>query len=216
MVGEERRHGFDDDAETRAVLRSPPTREALTWVAACVGSDVVEWNVLRGGMSSAMYALAVGDQARTDLVLRCYVRADLNERSRIWQSARRLRFVSWRPPTYQRRASLPLPRGANVSAFRLLMTRLPGQVVWDPRSVDRWLRRLAAVLPAVHDAAFSDDDSVSQYLHYEQLSYEPPKWATRREVWERAVELFHGPILEDDRAFIHRDYPPRQRAVEPG
>ncbi len=61
------------------MLRSPPTREALTWVADCVGSDVVEWNVLRGGMSSAMYAVTVGDQARTDVVLRCYVRADLNE-----------------------------------------------------------------------------------------------------------------------------------------
>lgn len=88
------------------------------------------------------------------------------------------------------------------------MTRLPGRVVWDPRSVDRWLRRLAAVLPAVHDAAVGEDDSVGQYFNYEQLSYEPPRWATTPGVWERAVEVFHGPILEDDRAFIHRDYHP--------
>ncbi len=70
MVSEQSRHGFDDDAETRALLRSPPTPDALAWVADCVGSDVVEWEVLRGGTSSAMYAVTVDGQARTDVVLR--------------------------------------------------------------------------------------------------------------------------------------------------
>jgi aminoglycoside phosphotransferase (APT) family kinase protein len=27
-------------------------------------------------------------------------------------------------------------------------------------------------------------------------------------VWERAIEIFHGPILDDDRTFIHRDFYP--------
>jgi hypothetical protein len=113
-----RRHEFDDGAEARAVLRSPPAREALTWVADCVGSEVVEWNVLRGGTSSAMYALTVGAQASTHLVLRCYVRADLNEEEPALaeREAAALRVIA--ATTCQPRASLPLTREANVSAFR--------------------------------------------------------------------------------------------------
>ncbi len=111
-------------------------------------------------------------------------------------------------------------RGERVGVPAVLMTRLPGRVVWDPRAVNRWLRRLAAVLPAVHDADVGANDSVGQYFNYEQLSYEPRRWATKPEVWERAVEVFHGRILEADRAFIHRDYHPGNvlwsRADPPG
>ncbi len=208
VVGEER-HGPDDDAETRASLRSPPTRRALTWVAECVGSDVVEWKVLRGGTSSAMYALTVGDQARTDLVLRCYVRADLSEEGPdlAEREAAALRVMAVADVPTPRLLAAD-PRGERVGVPAVLMTRVPGRVVWEPRSVDRWLPRLAAVLPAVHGAAVGEADSVGQYFNYEQLSYEPPRWATTPETWERAVEVFHGPILEDDRAFIHRDYHP--------
>jgi hypothetical protein len=31
---------------------------------------------------------------------------------------------------------------------------------------------------------------------------------TKPSVWERAIEIFHGPILDDDRTFIHRDFYP--------
>jgi hypothetical protein len=132
VVPDKRRHGLDDDAETRALLRSLPTREALTWVADCVGSDVVEWNVLRGGTSSAMYALTVGDQARTDIVLRCYLRADLNEEEPTLaeREAAALRVMA--------AADVPTPRlvavdgrGERVGVLAVLMTRLPSRVVWD-------------------------------------------------------------------------------------
>jgi aminoglycoside phosphotransferase (APT) family kinase protein len=209
VVVREKRHGLDDHAETRALLRSPPTRQALTWVADCVGDDVVEWKVLRGGTSSAMYALTVGVQARAHLVLRCYVRADLNEEDPdlAGREAAALGVMAAADVPTPRLVAVD-PRGERVGVPAVLMTRLPGRVVWDPRAVDRWLRRLAAVLPTVHDAAVGEDDSVGQYFNYEQLSYEPPRWATTSKVWERAVEVFHGPILEDDRAFIHRDYHP--------
>jgi aminoglycoside phosphotransferase (APT) family kinase protein len=156
-----------------------------------------------------MYVLTVGDQVRTHLVLRCYVRAGLNEEQPdlAEREAAALRVMA--------AADVPTPRlvavdarGERVGVPAVLMTRLPGRVVWDPRAVDQWLRRLAAVLPAVHDAFVGQDASVGQYFNYEQSSYEPPRWATTPEVWERAVEAFHGPILEDDRAFIHRDYHP--------
>jgi len=87
------------------------------------------------------------------------------------------------------------------------MRRLAGRVVWDPKGINRWLARLAEVLPAVH-ASDTDGEAVGHYFNYEQVSYEPPRWAARPAVWESAVELFHGPVLDHDRCFIHRDYHP--------
>ena len=43
---------------------------------------------------------------------------------------------------------------------------------------------------------------------YEQTLYEPPRWTTKPAVWERAFEIFHGPIPTDDLTFVHRDFHP--------
>jgi aminoglycoside phosphotransferase (APT) family kinase protein len=44
--------------------------------------------------------------------------------------------------------------------------------------------------------------------HYRQTRYEPPRWATRPRTWERAVEVFHGPVPVTDVSFVHRDFHP--------
>lgn len=41
-----------------------------------------------------------------------------------------------------------------------------------------------------------------------QKSYALPSWATKLDVWERAIEIFHGPVLDEDRVFMHRDFYP--------
>lgn len=114
-----------------------------------------------------------------------------------------------RPPR-----SLPTPRlvawdatGAVAGVPAVLMTWLPGRVVWDPKGLTRWLVRLADVLPAIHEGVIADADA-GQYANYAQASYEPPAWATNRLVWERAIEIFHGPVLETERCFVHRDFHP--------
>ena len=202
-----RRHGFDDDAETRALLRSPPSAQALAWAAESLGTEVEHWQVLRGGMSSAMYALTLRGSS-TDAVLRCYVRPELNEEEPdlATREAAALRVAA--------RAEIPTPTllavdpdGARVGIPAILMTRLPGRVVWDAKGVLRWLRRLAEALPAVHAVDIGADE-VGVYFNYQQESYAPPAWAHKPVVWEKAVELFHGPVLDEDRCFIHRDYHP--------
>ena len=65
-------YGFDDDAAIRQLLRSPPSDAAIAWVAEATGDEVVRWDVLRGGTSSAMYSLELADGRQ--LVLRCRVR----------------------------------------------------------------------------------------------------------------------------------------------
>src|SRR5437763_16748102 len=73
------RHGFNEDAATRILLRSPPTAAALAWAASAAGSPIAAWKVLRGGLSSAMYLLELNSATASRLVLRCYVRPDVNE-----------------------------------------------------------------------------------------------------------------------------------------
>ncbi len=198
---------WDDDA-TRRLLRSPPPEAALGWAASAAGGTVEGWTVLRGGTSSAMYALDVMDSARTKLVLRCHVRPDLEDEapSTVVREAAALRTV----------ASIDVPTpglvahdvtGSEAGVPSVLMTWLPGRVVWDPKASIRWLARLAEVLPALH-GAFTDDADLGHYANYAQFSYEPPAWAASRPVWERAVEIFHGPVLDPERCFVHRDFHP--------
>lgn len=208
MSGNEQRHGFNEDAETRALLRSPPSESALAWASDGVGAVVDRWEVLRGGMSSAMYVVTFTGEPPIELVLRCYVRADLNQEEpdlAVRESAALRAAVGAEIPTPELVAVDPM--GERVGVPALLMTWLPGRVVWDPARVDRWLQRLAEVLPAVH-AVDSGREPVGVYENYAQESYAPPKWATKPAIWERAVEVFHGPILDVGRCFIHRDYHP--------
>ncbi len=207
MSGEQARHGFGEDAATRALLRSPPSRRALRWAAGEAGHDLATWRVLRGGMSSAMYLLELADAFATRLVLRCYVRPELNREE---------------PDLAEREAAalavaagveVPTPAlvavdatGAAAGVPAVLMTCLPGRVVWDPKEVEPWLAGLARVLPAIHDA--EPDERLGRYASYRQESYAPPAWATDPVVWERAVEVFHDPVPSGERCFIHRDHHP--------
>ncbi len=208
MVADDRRHGFDEDAETRRLLRSPPTPAALRWVETVTARPVSEWEVLRGGMSSAMYALEMGGDGTPTLVLRCYVRPDLNEEEPdlAVREAVALRTAS---PVGVATPELVAvdPGGDAVGVPAVLMTWLPGRVVWDPGNPMRWLTRLAGVLPAIH-AAGTTTAGLGSYFNYRQHSYEPPRWATDPSVWEDAAAIFHGPILDERRCFVHRDFHP--------
>lgn len=70
------------------------------------------------------------------------------------------------------------------------------------------MRQLVEGLDDVHDI---DDDTagmVRPFGAYQQESYELPKWVTKPAVWERAIEIFHGPVLDQDRTFILRGFYP--------
>ena len=198
---------WGDDVTLR-LLRAPPPEAALRWAASAAGAPVERWSVLRGGTSSAMYGLDLADAARTKLVLRCHVRPDLEEEapSMVTGEAAALRTVApidvSTPELVARDAT-----GAESGVPCLLMTWVPGEVTWHTRSPTRWLTRLAGILPAVHGASTGDAD-LGRYASYRQTSYEPPGWATSRSVWERAVEVFHGPVLDPERCFVHRDFHP--------
>ena len=196
-----------DDA-TRSLLRGPPPDDALRWAASAAGARVASWTVMPGGTSTAMYRLDVSGAAGSTLVLRCHVRPDLAHEAAA--------MVTGEAAALRTAATIDVPTpglvardvtGAEAGVPSVLMTWLPGEVEWDPRSLTHRLVALAGVLPGLHDAA-TDDADLGHYASYRQADYRPPAWAEHRTVWERAVEIFHGPVLDPDRCFVHRDFHP--------
>ncbi|MEK7423976.1 MAG: phosphotransferase, partial [Actinomycetota bacterium] len=98
------------------------------------------------------------------------------------------------------------PTGECAGTPAVLMTELPGRPEFA--TSQRWMRQLVDVLADVHDIDAVEASMVRPFSVYAQESYALPKWVTRPAVWERAIEIFHGPVLDDDRTFIHRDFYP--------
>jgi aminoglycoside phosphotransferase (APT) family kinase protein len=202
-------HGFGDDEQTRRLLRSRPPRQALAWAGSYLGGRVVAARALRGGMSSAVHLVTVRrpDGGRDDAVLRRYVRPDPDEPEPAAAEARALRLAE--------AADVPTPAllavdpdGTQAGVPALLMTRLPGRVEWWPSDLDRWLERLAGLLPRIHGTALPPGDAVPRFAPYRQESYRPPGWARYPRVWERAVEISRGPAPDLPAVLLHRDFHP--------
>lgn len=204
-------HGFADDEATRRLLRSRPPRTALDWVGHVLDGTVRSARALRGGMSSAVHLVAVErrDGPVEHTVLRRYVRPELNaeEPDIAAKEARVLRFVE--------SIDVPTPwlvavdaNGTEAGVPAVLMSRLPGRIDWSPADLDRWLLRLAALLPSIHRAALPGPGVVRPFVPYAQASYEPPGWARQPAAWKRAVEIFHEMPPDLTPVFIQRDFHP--------
>ena len=48
--------------------------------------------------------------------------------------------------------------------------------------------------------------SVPDLQRCEQALYVPPPWTERPELWDKAFEIFQGPIPNGDLVFVHRDF----------
>jgi aminoglycoside phosphotransferase (APT) family kinase protein len=208
LSGRSPAHGFCDDEQTRRLLRSRPPRQALAWAAARLGGRVVSARALRGGMSSAVHLITVqrSGAERDQAVLRRYVRPDPDEPDPAAREARALRLAE--------AADVPTPAllavdpdGTEAGVPALLMTRLPGRVDWWPSDLDRWLERLAGLLPRIHGTALPGA-TLPRFAPYQQDSYRPPGWARYPRVWERAVEISLGPAPDLPAVLLHRDFHP--------
>jgi aminoglycoside phosphotransferase (APT) family kinase protein len=156
-----------------------------------------------------MHRVTVGfaDGASDRLVLRRYVRPEQTaaDPSVAAHEANVLRLVELiATPTPRLIGVDPTGDAAGVPA--VLMTELPGRPEWA--AGQRWMRQLVDVLVDVHDIDSEAAAGVRPFAVYAQSSYALPKWATKPAVWERAIEIFLGPVLDDDRTFIHRDFYP--------
>ncbi|MGH3161180.1 MAG: phosphotransferase family protein [Streptosporangiaceae bacterium] len=209
MAGRSPAHGFCDDEQTRQLLRSRPPRQALAWAGAGLGGPVTSARALRGGMSSAVHLVTVRrpDGERAQAVLRRYVRPDPDEPDPAAREARALRLAG--PAGVPTPALLAVdPDGTQAGVPALLMSRLRGRVDWWPSDLDRWLERLAALLPRIHGTALPPGEAVPRFAPYRQENYRPPGWARYPRVWERAVEISRGPAPDLPAVLLHRDFHP--------
>ncbi len=203
-------HGSDDGEAVRALQRAAPPAATIEWVAKAAGAlSVADVERMPGGSSLATHrvtvTLANGHTAR--LVLRSYVRPDqvAEDPDVAAHEAAVLELVE--------RIATPTPRligvdptGADAGTPAVQMSELEGRPDWS--AGQRWMRQLVEVLDDVHVIDAGTANMVRPFAPYRQKSYELPKWATKPAVWERAIDIFQGPILDEDRTFIHRDFYP--------
>jgi aminoglycoside phosphotransferase (APT) family kinase protein len=201
-----------DEAQWAAWLISqPPSAATLAWLVDELGaSAVVEVSPMPGGSTAAMHRVTLVDSGdhRREVVVRRYVRPDILTESPdvVSLEARALRLAE--------HLAVPTPvvlafdaTGDRTDAPTLVMTRLDGKPVWETRWGSQWASQVVDAMIALHDVDASQAD-LPVLTTYAQKRYDPPRWTTDPALWERAVELFHGPVPTSDVGFVHRDFNP--------
>ncbi|MEX1008031.1 MAG: phosphotransferase [Acidimicrobiia bacterium] len=197
-----------DDAERYRLLRLRPPSQTLAWVEETLGAKVTRVRVLLGGRSSAMHVLYVAWPSETGAaVLRRSVVPLIHAKDPdiAGREARVLQRLEATPVPAPQLLAVD-PTGAETDVPTILMARLPGRLDGAPKGTDQWLRGLAGVLPAIHAAPLTSEHGIDDFRPYDPESGEPPTWMQAPALWERALEIFHGPRLDPDRVFIHRDF----------
>ena len=210
-------HGFgDDDHDERSrALRRRPRPELLEWVGSSLGGRVVGTRARKGGSTSAIHEVriaAADGRAPTTVILRSYVLAHVieEEPDLVEQEERSLSLLGPASDLPTPAVLATDPYGTATGTPCLVMSRLAGRVDWfpAPAHLDGWLERLADVLVTLHDTPVPSDHGLPDFDPYEPNHWDPPPWLADPTRWDRAVELFHGAPLDDERRLIHRDYHP--------
>jgi len=186
--------------------------DTLRWAARSVGPGAQVRNVRRlvGSTTSTLLALDIlGGTAPLPCVLRLYDNAAwlADEPDAPRREAAALERVA--------QVGLPAPvllaldpEGAETGGVPcLLMTRLPGEVVLAPGSLNRWLHGLAEALLPLHQ--LPADNFPWGYQPYADLTrLTPPAWSRVPALWAQAIALAQKPPPPAPLCFIHRDYHP--------
>ena len=199
----------DQGAVARALIHADPPQEAMHWVLTVTGAEAVSSvEAMPGGSSVAMHRvnLVINDDRSRQLILRRYVRPEqlAEDPGVATHEAMILELLGGMTTPAPRLVGCD-PTGDVAGAPAVLMTALKGRPVWAANI--GWMRQLITVLADIH-AIDASAAAVRPFQPYKQDSYTLPKWVTKPAVWERAIEIFHGPVIDEDRAFIHRDFYP--------
>lgn len=192
-------------------MREPPPTATLAWlVGELDASAIVEVTPMHGGSTSAMHRVTIVDRADREqtVVLRRYVRDNvLAETPDVAAIEARALQLAERLPVPTPALLAVDPNGEQADAPALVMTLLDGRPDWDTRWATKWVSQAVGAMIALHelDPARVDLPALTTYA---QQRYEPPRWTTHPDLWERAIELFHGPVPTADIGFVHRDFNP--------
>jgi len=176
------------------------------WIRSVTGHTVGGLRLMPGATSSSVYAVTLEDVA--PVVLRLFT----NERRLASEPDLATREAA--ALAQMEHIDLPTPQvialdsdGSQTGVPAVLMTLLPGTVDLQPDDPDLWFATLAEPLNVLHaspipDFAWEYDPWIDHAL------FQPPEWVERRDLWERAFDLFIRGMPEARPRFLHRDYHP--------
>lgn len=202
-------HGYELEPELHRALRSAVPPEAVRWVEVESGATLVAQQPLEGGNSSAMHRLTLRTTCGSEqsVVLRRYVLDWVIEEPEIpGNEALALTLLADRRTVPAPALLAADPDGSQTGVPSILMSSLPGTVVWEPADLETWLRALAEQLPIIHARPL--DSRLADWAPYAPEPGIPPVRTRYREAWETAVELWQAGPPPGDRVFLHRDYHP--------
>ena len=197
---------------TRRLLRAMPPERTLRWLLKVLGGfEVVDAEPMRGGSSSAMHRVTLrrSSGATQVVVLRRYVldEAVTEDPEIVDHEATALRLAASAGVATPELLAAD-PRGRDSDAPTVVMSWLPGRPRREPAARRSYLAEIIDAMIAIAAVDLPPGLSVRPIDRYRQTSYDPPRWTTRPKLWERAVEVFHGPMPTADIGFVHRDFHP--------
>ncbi|NGP60435.1 aminoglycoside phosphotransferase family protein [Paenibacillus thiaminolyticus] len=186
----------------------------LAWVAQAVHPQAAVRSIrrLQGGISSLLHQVTLRSPAHDgeiDVVVRLFDNAEWleDEPDLARHEAECLRQAA-------RIGSLPTPRlvacdetGRECGMPAVLMTRLEGTVVLEPRDTAGWVNGLAEALAQIH-AAEPDGFPWNYYTYIDIGAITRQEWSAIPERWDEAIRIAGGPRPDAATRFIHRDYHP--------
>jgi len=197
---------------TRSLMRARPPEQTLRWLLnALDAAAVVDIQPMPGGSTAAMHRVTLrrSTDATQTVVLRRYALDDIMAETPdiVTRETTALRLAAT--------ADIPTPEllaadtyAHETDAPTVVMSWLDGRPQWQPRHRSQFVNEIADAMIAVANIEVPPEVTIAPISRYRQSSYDPPRWATRPKVWERAVEAFHGPIPSTDIGFVHRDFHP--------
>jgi aminoglycoside phosphotransferase (APT) family kinase protein len=177
------------------------TDQSLAWAESVVGP--LRATPIAAGTTGIVLRL---DAAGGECVLKLYC-PDPEEPDCAWREQRILDLL--------RETVMPVPRvlaidrdGSSAGWPAVLMTRVAGRKRIRPRETGPWLKELASLAARIHALPF-DSELLPRYrLWGLNDPLEKPRWWRDAGAWRAAVELFRGPMPQENRCFIHRDFHP--------
>jgi aminoglycoside phosphotransferase (APT) family kinase protein len=196
-------YGFGISDELHRRLRGAVPPEAVEWVERETGCRVLAQRPLEGGTSSAIHRLVL--DGRDDVVLQRFVLDWISEEP--WAVSNEVTVLGLHANTDVPSPLLVAadPAGSLTGVPTVLMTALPGRVVWAPPDVGDWLQSLVDTMIAIHETTTSD--AIRAWDPYAPEAV-PPPWTRHRWAWERAISVYAG-----DRPASHRHPGRRARAM---
>ncbi|RNI24765.1 phosphotransferase family protein [Flexivirga caeni] len=196
-------HGFDIADDLHDQLRGPVPPQAVAWVEQQTASRVTASQPLEGGQSAAVHRLTL--DGHDDVILQRFVLDWIMEEP--WtpdNEALVLRLL--------RNTAVPAPEviaadpnGQETGVPAVLMTALPGGVVWDPPELDPWIDALIDTMTAIHSIPVAP--GVREWEAYAPQDA-PPAWTRHRSAWEAAISAYEDERPRGHRVFLHRDFHP--------